>query len=156
MHLGKRDHAMWGRGQRRGLPFASRSCLPRSEQGEKSQQTPDTQHTALCCPCRTFGPRLGLPSVQQPPFPTIPASRQVGTRARPTRRGKQVPGSLRAWHQGKCLGSCLAAGPLLPALEPESAPELGQSSMGPAADDAQSPPGPAGPVWPGAHPAPGL
>lgn len=51
-----------------------------------------------------------------------------------------MPGSLKAWHQGKRLGCCLAAGLLLPALEPESAPKLGWSSMGRAADDAQSPP----------------
>lgn len=41
MHLGKSDRATWERGQRRGLPSASRNSLPRSEQGEKSQQIPD-------------------------------------------------------------------------------------------------------------------
>ena len=41
MHLGKSDHATWERGQRRAPASASRNGLPRSEQGEKSQQMPD-------------------------------------------------------------------------------------------------------------------
>ena len=129
-----------GRGDSAGHPPLRLGTASTGQNKERSPSRCQTgaQHTALCCSCRTFVPRFNLPWIQQGPLPTIPASREVGTRARPTQRGKQVPGSFRAWHQGKRL----AAWPLVPcppALEPESAPKPGWSSVGQAAGDAQSP-----------------
>ena len=141
MPLGKSDRATWERGQRRSPRSASRNGLPRSERGEKSQQMPDGLSTlSFVVPaellCHTLTCR-GYSRVHSPPF---------------LRPGKWAPEQGQPGEASRCQAASEpgikesaweAAWPLVPcplALEPESAPKPGWSSVGQAAGDAQSPP----------------